>query len=172
CWQPYSCVQRFLGTIQTKQASEQHRVKPALPLVVDRHKVSVGAEILFCKDGCSVAIDTGAAYITGPAGAVSVLMKAIGATELEEGEYIVDCDKVSQLPDISFHMGKNKYTLKGPAYILQQSQFQEEVCSVAFSPLDIPPPVGPLWILGASFIGQYYTEFDRQNKRIGFAMSL
>ncbi|XP_063308516.1 renin [Pelobates fuscus] len=133
--------------------------------------VSVGADLLFCKDGCLAAIDTGASYITGPAGSVSVLMKAIGATELAEGQYIVDCDKVSQLPDISFHMGGKKYTLKGPAYILQQSQFGEEVCSVTFSALDIPPPTGPLWILGATFIGQYYTEFDRRNNRIGFATS-
>ncbi|XP_078500783.1 renin [Lissotriton helveticus] len=133
--------------------------------------ISIGAELLFCSEGCSVAIDTGASYITGPAGSVSVLMKAVGATELAEGEYIVDCDKIHQLPDISFHMGGNAYTLKGPAYILRQSQFGEEVCAVAFSGLDIPPPTGPLWVLGASFIGQYYTEFDRQNNRIGFATS-
>lgn len=51
-----------------------------------RCRVSVGAEVLFCRDGCSVAVDTGASYITGPAGPVSVLMKAIGATEVAEGE--------------------------------------------------------------------------------------
>lgn len=133
--------------------------------------ISIGAELLFCSEGCSVAIDTGASYITGPAGSVSVLMKAVGATELAEGEYIVDCDKIHQLPDISFHMGSNAYTLNGPAYILRQSQFGEDVCTVAFSGLDIPPPTGPLWVLGASFIGQYYTEFDRRNNRIGFATS-
>lgn len=33
-----------------------------------------------------MAIDTGASYITGPAGPVSVLMKAIGAAEMTEGE--------------------------------------------------------------------------------------
>ncbi|XP_044143453.1 renin isoform X2 [Bufo gargarizans] len=134
--------------------------------------VSVGAEVLFCKEGCTVAIDTGAAYITGPAGSVSVLMKAIGAIQQPEGEYSMDCDKISQLPDISFHMGGNEYTLKGQAYILRQLHFGEEVCYVAFSGLDIPPPTGPLWILGATFIGQYYTEFDRHNNRIGFATSL
>lgn len=33
-----------------------------------------------------MAIDTGASYITGPAGPVSMLMKAIGAAEMTEGE--------------------------------------------------------------------------------------
>ncbi|RMB99226.1 hypothetical protein DUI87_23959 [Hirundo rustica rustica] len=87
-------------------------------------------------EGCSVAVDTGASYITGPAGPVSVLMKAIGATEVAEGE---------------------------------QSQYGEDVCVAAFSGLDIPPPAGPLWILGATFIGHYYTKFDRRHNRIGFA---
>ncbi|KFP73052.1 Renin, partial [Acanthisitta chloris] len=131
--------------------------------------VSVGAEILFCKEGCSVAVDTGASYITGPAGPVSVLMKAIGAAEMAEGEYVVDCDQVSQLPNISFHLGGKVYALSGSAYILRQSQYGEDICVVGFSGLDIPPPAGPLWILGASFIGHYYTKFDRRNNRIGFA---
>ncbi|NWS97021.1 RENI protein, partial [Mionectes macconnelli] len=157
--------------------------------------VSVGAEILFCKEGCSVAVDTGASYITGPAGPVSVLMKAIGAAEMAEGEvspphtctlirpcprewaqghlplpqYVVDCDQVPQLPNISFHLGGKVYSLSGSAYVLRQSQYGEDICVVAFSGLDIPPPAGPLWILGASFIGHYYTKFDRRNNRIGFA---
>ncbi|XP_024999686.2 renin isoform X1 [Gallus gallus] len=131
--------------------------------------VSVGAEMLFCKEGCSVAIDTGASYITGPAGPVSVLMKAIGAAEMTEGEYVVDCEKVPQLPNISFHLGGKAYTLSGSAYVLRQTQYGEDICVVALSGLDIPPPAGPLWILGASFIGHYYTKFDRRNNRIGFA---
>ncbi|NWI04741.1 RENI protein, partial [Tichodroma muraria] len=131
--------------------------------------VSVGAEILFCREGCSVAVDTGASYITGPAGPVSVLMKAIGATEVAEGEYVVDCQRVPQLPNISFHLGGKVYGLSGPAYVLRQSQYGEDVCVVAFSGLDIPPPAGPLWILGATFIGHYYTKFDRRHNRIGFA---
>ncbi|NWR34292.1 RENI protein, partial [Tachuris rubrigastra] len=159
--------------------------------------VSVGAEILFCKEGCSVAVDTGASYITGPAGPVSVLMKAIGAAEMAEGEvspphthtpirpsprewaqghlllpqYVVDCDQVPQLPNISFHLGGKVYALSGSAYVLRQSQYGEDICVVAFSGLDIPPPAGPLWILGASFIGHYYTKFDRRNNRIGFAVA-
>uniref|UniRef100_A0A8C9EPU6 renin n=1 Tax=Pavo cristatus TaxID=9049 RepID=A0A8C9EPU6_PAVCR len=131
--------------------------------------VSVGAEILFCKEGCSVAIDTGASYITGPAGPVSVLMKAIGARCLLLLQYVVDCEKVPQLPNISFHLGGKAYTLGGSAYVLRVSCYGEDICVVALSGLDVPPPAGPLWILGASFIGHYYTKFDRRNNRIGFA---
>uniref|UniRef100_A0A669QQY3 renin n=1 Tax=Phasianus colchicus TaxID=9054 RepID=A0A669QQY3_PHACC len=132
--------------------------------------VSVGAEILFCKEGCSVAIDTGASYITGPAGPVSVLMKAIGAHRLLLLlQYVVDCEKVPQLPNISFHLGGKAYTLSGSAYVLRVSCYGEDICVVALSGLDVPPPAGPLWILGASFIGHYYTKFDRRNNRIGFA---
>uniref|UniRef100_A0A8C3Y9M7 renin n=1 Tax=Catharus ustulatus TaxID=91951 RepID=A0A8C3Y9M7_CATUS len=130
--------------------------------------VSVGAELLFCREGCSVAVDTGASFITGPAGPVAVLMKAIGATLSPPLQFVVDCEQVPQLPNISFHLGGKVYSLGGPAYVLRVS-YGEDVCVVAFSGLDIPPPAGPLWILGATFIRHYYTKFDRRHNRIGFA---
>ncbi|KAH0618859.1 hypothetical protein JD844_018368 [Phrynosoma platyrhinos] len=139
---------------------------------IDLKGVSVGSEMLFCHEGCVAAVDTGSSFITGPASAVSILMKAIGATLLEETDYVVECKKIHLLPDISFHLGDRSYTLSGHAYVLQHSDYGKELCAVAFSAFDIPPPLGPLWILGATFIGQYYTEFDRQNNRIGFATSL
>uniref|UniRef100_A0A672ULV6 renin n=1 Tax=Strigops habroptila TaxID=2489341 RepID=A0A672ULV6_STRHB len=118
-------------------------------------RVSVGAEMLFCKDGCSAAVDTGASYITG----VSNPPTPHSTSPLP----------LPSLPNISFHLGGKAFGLSGSAYILRQSQYGEDICVVAFSGLDIPPPAGPLWILGASFIGHYYTKFDRRNNRIGFA---
>ncbi|XP_053101347.1 renin [Hemicordylus capensis] len=139
---------------------------------IDLKGVSVGTEMLFCQEGCTVSIDTGTSFITGPASSVSILMKAIGATLMEEKDYVIECNKIHLLPDISFHLGEKTYPLSGSAYVLQHSDYGKDFCAVAFSAFDIPPPLGPLWILGASFIGQYYTEFDRRNNRIGFATSL
>ncbi|XP_054653765.1 renin [Dunckerocampus dactyliophorus] len=133
--------------------------------------VSVGPEIIFCAEGCTAVIDTGSSYITGPASSVSLLMKIIGA-QLDESGYKVNCDTVKTLPSIAFHLGGHQYFLTQEDYILWQSQIEGDVCIVTFRGLDVPPPTGPIWILGANFIARYYTEFDRHNNRIGFAVAV
>ncbi|XP_076847668.1 renin isoform X2 [Brachyhypopomus gauderio] len=133
--------------------------------------VSVGMETLFCTEGCSAMIDTGSSFITGPASSISVLMTTIGAVELAEGGYTVNCDLIMSLPSVTFHLGDQMYPLTQEDYILW-SQFGEDICTVTFRALDIPPPMGPVWILGANFIARYYTEFDRRNNRIGFAQAV
>jgi hypothetical protein len=52
---------------------------------------------------------------------------------------------------------------------LQVSLFGVAVCLSAF--VDYDGSYGYEWALGASFISQYYTEFDLGNDRIGFALA-
>ncbi|XP_066111255.1 renin isoform X1 [Saccopteryx bilineata] len=133
--------------------------------------VSVRSAILLCEEGCTAVVDTGASYISGPTSSLRLLMETLGAKELSTDEYVVNCNQVPTLPDISFYLGGRVYTLTSADYALQDPYSTDDLCTLALHGLDVPPPTGPVWVLGASFIRKFYTEFDRRNNRIGFALA-
>ncbi|XP_071027649.1 cathepsin D-like [Oncorhynchus clarkii lewisi] len=136
---------------------------------IEMSSVEVGNQLTLCKAGCQAIVDTGTSLITGPAEEVRALQKAIGALPLLMGEYWIDCKKVSSLPIITFNLGGKMFNLTGDDYIIMESQMGQKICLSGFMAMNIPPPAGPLWILGDVFIGRYYSVFDRDADRVGFA---
>jgi len=113
------------------------------------------------------AIDTGTSLIAVPSAISDKINKMIGAKKGFRGVHVVDCDRLPELPSVTFTFGGKDFELKPTDYVLQA----QGTCISAFMGIDVPAPAGPIWIIGDAFLRAYYTVYDLENERIGFAPS-
>ena len=113
-------------------------------------------------------VDTGTSVIVGPTKVVENMTKGFGSGKQKQ----VDCATVPNLPTLDFIIGGDKYSLKGEDYILKVTEFGKDSCIVGIMGLDLPPQLGEAFIIGDAFIKTFYTHFDVENKRVGFARAI
>ena len=126
----------------------------------------------FARGGTAIA-DTGTSLLVAPTAEVQRLVARLGITSESGlmGQYPIPCEKAEGLPPIEFRIGGKVMALHGSDYVLKLSAFGQTVCTLGLMGLDVPPPAGPLWILGDVFLANYFTLFDFGQNRIGFAPS-
>lgn len=116
------------------------------------------------KTECIRAIlDTGTSLLAGPTADVRFIAKAVGATPLNERQYLIDCNK--ELPPLTFTLAGRSFTLDD--YRINAGQ---GVCILGMMPIDVPS--GAIWILGDVFLAKYFSVYDYTNARVGIAPAL
>uniref|UniRef100_F7FJA3 renin n=1 Tax=Monodelphis domestica TaxID=13616 RepID=F7FJA3_MONDO len=135
--------------------------------------VTVKFYVLSCKDGCTAVDHKGTdSEVVISKVVVPFRSAPLPANAIITQKYFVKCEQKKKLLNISFNFDGKDFTLQGSEYVLEASKRNDKMCMVAFHGKDIAKPVGPLWILGTTFIRKFYTEFDRNNNRIGFALAV
>ncbi|NXE92803.1 CATE protein, partial [Menura novaehollandiae] len=153
---------RFTGTLNWVPVTQQGYWQIKLD------NIQLGGTVTFCANGCQAIVDTGTSLIAGPNKEIKKLQNLIGAVSVD-GEYAVDCSNLNTMPDLTFTINGLPYTLSAQAYTLTQNGDGGAFCMSGFQGNNIPPPTGPLWILGDVFIRQFYSVFDRGNNLVGLA---
>nr|KAJ0209668.1 hypothetical protein LSAT_V11C400180960 [Lactuca sativa] len=127
-------------------------------------------QVPICK-ACEIVVDFWHKVLTNnlSRGAVLKLGTQLCAVTGLAGESTVDCARLPFMPTISFTIGGKEFELSPNEYITKIGEGASAQCVSTFVPLDNPPDVGPLWILGDAFMRRYHTIFDHGNLRIGFA---
>ena len=128
---------------------------------------SFGDETLETEN-TGAAIDTGTSLIAVPTDVAELLNKEIGAKKSWNGQYTVDCAKVDSLPSVTFDFSGHKFELPASDYILNV----QGSCISGFTGLDIPPPLGPVWIVGDAFLRRYVSGYQLDPPAVLLAKSV
>lgn len=131
---------------------------------VDVSAIKIGS---FSSSDTNAIVDSGTSLIVGPKKDIAAIANAVGATRTLMGQYTIDCDKLKDIPDMTFTIDGKDYTLPGEKLAIQTTG----MCLFAMSGMDFKPP-GPKWILGDVFMRKYYTVFDYGKEQVGFAEAI
>lgn len=120
----------------------------------------------------AMVVDTGTSLLAGPSEHVALIVWKIMGNRIA-GEMIdmgmvidMDCSMVDKLPAISFTFAGKDFELGPDFYMIRSTgDHGKEECSLGIQSLGAGAP----WILGDPFLRKYYTIWDAEQQRVGFA---
>jgi cathepsin D len=121
-----------------------------------------GQSIKACNwlTGCYMVVDTGTSVLAGPTSAVNKLIEPIGNVS-------ADCSNVHTLPTVTITLGGKDFDLEPEFYVLKGTDENGAVqCQLGIEGVNAGVPI---WILGDPFLRKFYTVWDAEQNRVGFA---
>lgn len=107
-----------------------------------------------------MVVDTGTSILAGPVKAVNKLIAPIGNVS-------ADCSNVHTLPTITISLAGHDYDLEPEFYVLKGADENGNVqCQLGIEGVNAGVPI---WILGDPFLRKFYTVWDAEANRVGFA---
>ena len=122
----------------------------------------LGDEV-FDVNTAGAIVDTGTSLIAVPKDVSRAIHKSMGGFPFINGLHVIRCNRAK---DLTFNLGGKEYTLTGEQYVMP---LLFGFCATAIAGMDLP---GNLWILGDTFLRQYYSVYDLDNNRVGLARSV
>jgi hypothetical protein len=111
-----------------------------------------------CKK-CRVAVDTGTSLLAGPGDVVHKLNSLLDVHS--------NCGNYDSLPTLGFVLNSKVLHLYPADYIERDGG----TCKLSLMDLDMPPPLGPIFVFGIPLLQRYYTVYDVEKSRVGFAVA-
>lgn len=112
--------------------------------------------------GCEMVVDTGTSVIAGPQKAMNSLAEKIGNVS-------ADCSNLAQLPTVSFTINGQEFQLEPDFYVLRMKDSEgKDQCELGIQGVNAGVPI---YILGDPFLRKYYTVWDADENRVGFALA-
>lgn len=126
-----------------------------------------GQRLDSCADGCHAVADTGTSVLAGPSSVVTWIRERLSARLfMQDGKCAVDGDariEVALAGGTTLSLGAADY-----AQPRLNANATADSCELLLMKMDVPPPLGPLFILGEPILTKYYTVFDAAAGRVGF----
>jgi cathepsin D len=114
--------------------------------------------------GVKGVVDSGTSLLVGDTKFMNKIIDEIGAVK-------ADCSNIASLPEISFVINGQDYTLSANDYVLKITSGGQTECMLGIQAMTLPAHLEGVVIMGDIFIRKYYTHFDYANNRVGFALA-